>query len=248
MQATFPIGPEPGTELAVEQARILAIGATREGGWFVGTIRRDEEGPGRGEELPVVGVLPGVAVGRTYSMTLRYAPHPVHGPSWRLLGARLVLPRDRAGLAAFLQAQVEGVGRKRARLLFEAFGSGLAAVLDGDDAVERLVGVKGISRTVAEAVAACWWELRDQAEVDALLLEAGWSQLQIRRAHERFGDQLGQIIATAPYRLVAVRGVGFQLADRLALCAGAAAEDDGRVLAAAQHVAEEAARDGHCWT
>jgi exodeoxyribonuclease V alpha subunit len=240
--------PEPGERLSVASARVLAIRSRRDGGWCAGVLAV-EQGPERwrGQHLSVAGLLPDAEEGRYYSCELAYAPHPTFGPQWKVERAVPTTPMTPAGLVAYLEETIPGIGPRRAAALVERFGTELPQVLDGDDAAGRIRGIATISAGVAEGLVATWRQARDDRRLSLTLLDAGWSMAQIARARDRFGLGVGQVLAEDPYRLMAVRGIGFTQADAVAVKTGLAGDHPGRLAAAAAHILMREAGEGHCW-
>lgn len=239
---------QPCDRLSVGSARVVAIRSRREGSWCA-CIIEVEQGPAnlRGQHLSVSGLLPDAAEGRYYACELVYAPHPTYGPQWKLERAVPTTPMTPAGLVAYLEESIDGIGPRRAAALVERFGADLPEVLDAADAVQRIRGIATIGGSVAEGLVAAWRRSRDDRRLSLTLLDAGWSMSQVARARDRFGLGVAQVLAEDPYRLMAVRGIGFALADAVAMKTGLPSDHPSRLGAAAAHVLEQEAGEGHCW-
>jgi exodeoxyribonuclease V alpha subunit len=151
-------------------------------------------------------------------------------------------------LTAYLASCMEGIGPKRAADLVRRFGDRLPAVLGAPDAEQQVIAAGILKAKVVRRLVASWREIQDQARTDVTLLDAGCSMGQIARIRARFGAALSDVLASDPYRLVAVRGVTFTHADTVARALGIAVDHPRRLVAAAAHLLQEAADDGHCWT
>jgi exodeoxyribonuclease V alpha subunit len=239
---------QPGERINVASAQVLAIRTRREGGWCACTLAVEQGPEGLcGHHLSVAGLIPDAAEGRYYACELTYAPHPTYGPQWTVVSAVPTTPMTAAGLVAYLMECAPGVGARRAAALVKRFGLDLPQVLDADDAAQRIRGIATIGGSVAIGLVAAWRQARDDRRLSLTLLEAGWSMAQIARARDRFGLGLGRVLAEDPYRLMAVRGIGFTQADAVAVKTGLANSHPGRLAAAAAHLLQREAADGHCW-
>ncbi len=241
--------PQPGERLTLEAVELLTLRAQRDGGWCAAQVRVDQ-GPSeyRGRHLMVSGVIPGAAEGRWFAVELSFAPHATYGPQWRIERAVPATPMSARALTAYLASCMEGIGPKRAAELVARFGDRLPAVLGAPDAEKQVIAAGILKAKIVRKLVASWREIQDQARTDVTLLDAGCSMGQIARIRARFGAALSNVLASDPYRLVAVRGVTFTHADTVARALGIAADHPRRVVAAAAHLLQEAADDGHCWT
>lgn len=240
--------PQPGDRISVESARIMGIRTRRDGGWCA-CVMQVEQGPSDmlRHQLSVSGLIPDAEEGRYFACALSFQPHPKFGPQWKVEQAVPTTPMTSAGLIAYLEETIPGIGPRRAATLVERFGSDLMQVLDAADAVQRVHATCGISIKVAEGLVTAWTAAREDRRLSVTLLDAGWAMSQVARARERFGSGIAIILATDPYRLMAVRGIGFKLADAVAVKIGIAGDHPGRLGAAAAHVLDEEADEGHCW-
>lgn len=241
--------PQAGERLTLEAVELLTLRAQRDGGWCAAQVRV-AQGPAdyRGRHLTISGVIPGAAEGRWYAVELSFAPHPTYGPQWRVERAVPTTPMTARALMAYLAGTVEGIGPKRAADLVQHFGDRLPAVLSAADAEQQLIRASILKAKLVRQLVAAWREVQEQARTDVTLLDAGCTMGQIAHIRARFGATLSTLLATDPYRLVAVRGVGFSHADAVARALGLATDHPRRLAAAAAHLLQEAADDGHCWT
>lgn len=237
-----------GDRISVASARVVAIRTRRDGGWCA-CIVEVEQGPGDllRHHLSAAGLLPNAAEGRYFALDLTYQPHPTFGPQWKIERAVPTTPMTPAGLVAYLEESIPGVGPRRAAALVHQFGADLIQVLDADDAVQRIHERCRISITIAGTLVSTWREARDDRRLSLTLLDAGWTMGQVARARERFGVAIASILAADPYRLMAVRGIGFRLADAVAMTIGIPVDHPSRLAAAAAHILKGEADEGHCW-
>jgi exodeoxyribonuclease V alpha subunit len=164
-----------------------------------------------------------------------------YGPQVKVAEAHPLPPADEHALEAYLK-RVKHVGRKRAQALIER--NGAAQVLDAIDrdpaAAFRAVG---LSFARAEEAAASWHALRVTRQLHLLLAPHGLSYL-VARIHEQYGATAHRVLSQNPYELTRVFGVGFAIADRIALAAGGDRNGRARSRAALIHLLGEAERSG----
>jgi len=164
-----------------------------------------------------------------------------YGPQVKVAQARPLAPDDPQALAAYLK-RVKHVGARRAANLVSRYGA--AEVLDAIDRDPAAAfAVAGLSGARAEQAAESWQTLRVTRRLHLLLAPHGLAYLA-GRIHEHHGDGAHERIVADPYELTSLFGVGFAIADRIALATGTAAGSGARERAAILHVLAEAERSG----
>jgi exodeoxyribonuclease V alpha subunit len=164
-----------------------------------------------------------------------------YGPQVKVDEAHPLPPAEGPALEAYLK-RVKHVGRKRAQALIERHGA--ENVLDAVDrdpaAAFRAVG---LSWARAAEAASSWHALRVTRQLHLLLAPHGLSYLVVR-IHEEYGSTAHRVLSSNPYELTRVFGVGFAIADRIALATGCSRNNPGRARAALVHLLSEAERSG----
>jgi exodeoxyribonuclease V alpha subunit len=153
-------------------------------------------------------------------------------------------------VTAYLAANIHGLGPSRARDVVKALGrTAITQLLAEPELIARaLPGVRG--QALVEPTHE--WAERAAAEgagveVEAQLIAAGLGPTLARRAARFFSSPvLGAILAAeAPYRLLAVPGIGWATTDAVAQRLGVAIDAPVRLVAAAEAALREAMDDGH---
>ena len=217
--------------------------AAADGGWAVIRVKT-ATGP-----VLVVGPLGTVAALETEqpfaSFEGAYEQHPTHGWQFKATGVLLSSPRTAEGIRMYLASSgVKGIGAAMAARIVDHFGLETTAILETSP--ERLAEVPGIGAAKAEGLAEAWRADAGGRALSILLRGLGLSARLAARIRERFGDDAWRVVTTEPYRLAEeVRGIGFQIADRLALAQGLPADPPDRQEAAARHVVQRATEEGH---
>jgi exodeoxyribonuclease V alpha subunit len=165
-----------------------------------------------------------------------------YGQQVKVAEARPLPPSDDATLIAYLR-RVRHVGRKRAQTLLSRHGSdGVLDAIDRD-AATAFAGA-GLSIHRAQEAARAWHELRVSRQLHLLLAPHGLAYL-VQRLQTEYGPTAHRVVAQNPYELTRVFGVGFVIADRIALASAAGDRDSpGRARAALVHLLSEAERGG----
>jgi exodeoxyribonuclease V alpha subunit len=164
-----------------------------------------------------------------------------YGAQVKVSQARPLPPDDPDALVGYLK-RVTHVGAKRAGNLVARFGP--ATVLDAIDRDPTgAFASAGLRGRRAEEAAASWQTIRVTRRLHLLLAPHGLAYLAAR-IHEHYGTGAHEILSANPYELTSLFGVGFAIADRIALAAGSGSDGPERERAAIMHVLAEAERSG----
>ena len=185
----------------------------------------------RGEEVTVVGAMPGVAPGEYLSVRGRWTRHPTYGPQLRAEVVERRLPQGLKEIYHYLSSgAVKGIGKATARQIIETFGEDALTIIEEDP--EQLTKIRGISPKRARQIGEVFRQQMGMRRLMEFLTE---HQLplelaaQLRRA---YGDVALEIIRANPYLLVNEEfRVEFSQADAIALSLGVGPEDPLRLEA-----------------
>ncbi|MCX8016289.1 MAG: AAA family ATPase, partial [Rhodocyclaceae bacterium] len=154
-------------------------------------------------------------------------------------------PRSPKGIAAFLAANVRGVGPVLAQRIAKTFGSDLPRVLQ--DEPQQLSRIKGVSEALAQRIAQGWAEQQAVADIMLFLHDQDLSAALCRRIYRTYGEQAKEVLRHNPYRLAQeVRGIGFLKADAIARKLAISMRSPFRIQAGLVHALEQASLAGHC--
>jgi exodeoxyribonuclease V alpha subunit len=137
----------------------------------------------------------------------------------------------------FLTRMVKGLGKNLALQLIESMGEEtLERVLDHEP--EKLLAVKGIKEKKLEKILATWHRFKDLKALSQFLIPLGGTPALVQRIYRELKDEKNLIaqIEENPYRLTAVKGVGFKTADRIAKAMGIAPAHPFRIRACIDYV------------
>src|SRR5579859_7932211 len=197
-----------------------------------------------GTSVALVGPLVHLEQGERAEVAGTWVDDSRYGLQVKVLQAHPLAPEDPDALIAYLR-RVKHVGATRAADLVTTYGP--AEVLDRIDddpaaAFERL----GLRGQRAHEAAGSWQAMRVTRRLHLLLAPHGLAYLA-PRLHDHYGADAHDVVSRNPYELTSVFGVGFLIADRIALGsrAGRGAEvRTERERAAVMHVLVECERTG----
>jgi exodeoxyribonuclease V alpha subunit len=164
-----------------------------------------------------------------------------YGPQVKVTEARPLAPDDPQILIAYLR-RVKHVGAKRAADLVAHFGSEVVFDSIDRDPPSAFAAV-GLRERRAEEAATSWQALRVTRQLHLLLAPHGLAYLA-GRIHDHYGPTAHTVVSQSPYELTSLFGVGFLIADRIALGSGVTIADHDRARAAVLHVLSETERNG----
>jgi exodeoxyribonuclease V alpha subunit len=175
----------------------------------------------------------------------QWVRHKKYGRQFQAAYMEVAPPSDEEGLFAFLTATVKGIGASRARAIIDRFGMGAIEVMDNQP--ERLREVPGIGKSRLRSIIESWEKGRAMREVMIWLQKYGITPGYAVKIWKAYGEKTMETIKENPYRIADdIWGIGFRIADRVALQLGVPRDSPMRVKACILHVLKRAAEtEGH---
>lgn len=220
-------------------------------GFAIWTAVWQAPGEERERRITIQGPLGNVNPGEQLACKGRWKRHQVHGWSFHVNDYRSALPQNDAGIAAWLEARVDGIGPTFAKAIVAHFGAArVFEVLDADPSRLREVrtakGRKLPEKQVEKAIAA-WDEARAIRQIETFLFSHGVTPKLAARLYREYGDEVVEILKTTPYRITELKRIGFRIADKIALSLGTDPADPERIKAGTLFAIEEAEGQGHVY-
>ena len=200
---------------------------------------------GHRDPVTVVGSLPQVVAGEFVEAEGEWVSDKNFGPQFKAAGLRTTPPHTPAGIAKYLgSGLVKGIGPKYAKKIVDHFGDKTLDVIDRS--VSHLAQVKGIGPKRLALIRDGWAESKGVRAIMVFLQSYGLGTARAVRIYKTYGDTAIDQVRANPYRLSTdIWGIGFKIADDLALRIGVAKDSPVRVRAAVQYVLKEATGHGH---
>lgn len=210
------------------------------------TLRNEE---GEDPDATVIGVMPPLDVGDSFSAEVTMEEHREYGYQYRVLNMVLeALPADltESGVAAYLEARVGGVGKVLAKRIAKTFGAAAFDILE--DEPEKLLQVPGVTESTLHKMVSSWSQQGLERRLLAGLQGLGLSINQAQRAVKHFGADALDRLEKDLFTLTEVEGIGFLTADKLWQARGGALDDPRRLTAAAVYALQLAGTQaGHSY-
>lgn len=205
----------------------------------------DSQSPLRSHRVGAVGSMSAPSEGLRVRLSGRWVDHRSHGRQFEFEAYETLEPLSARGVARYLASSAfEGVGETLAQRIVETLGPGALAVIR--ESPQRLAEVAGLKPSVREKLARTVREEYERHRVQVFLRELGLGPRQAKAVAERFGPDTERIVRADPYVVAGrVGGIGFAIADRIALSLGFAPDGPERTRAALLQALRDAAGDGH---
>lgn len=195
--------------------------------------------------VTILGTMPHPSPGEALKVTGRWETHPRYGSQLRIKSYEALLPDQKDELAKYLASGlISGLGKQTANRLVAHFGDQAIDIIENDS--ERLKEVAGIGEVLAFKITSQWKAKHALRSLMAFLQENGIKTAYCQRIVKTYGDDAEKILRNEPYRLVHdIPGIGFHIADTIAINAGASREDPLRIRECLLYLLLQAAETGH---
>ena len=203
------------------------------------------EAPEAGEEVTVVGTMPGISPGEGLSVHGQWTRHSTYGEPFRAESVERRMPVGEKALLEYLASgAVKGVGAAMARRLLDAFGEDVLTVIE--EAPRRLTEVKGISPKRAETIHQSLCMQLSMRRLLDFLSAHGLSLSLAMPLYRRYGDLALTALRANPYLLTEEPlFTPFPAADKLARELGLEADDPLRLEAGLLYTLSHNLDNGH---
>src|SRR5450759_4454179 len=202
----------------------------------------------RDDLMTIVGMLPDIHVGELLTVEGEWENDPRYGRQLHVKSFTERLPASTEGIARYLgSGLIKGIGPKKAQLIVDHFGEQTLAIIEQQP--ERLSEVKGISARDRDQIIKTWAEQSEIKELLLFLQSHNVSMNIATRIYKQYGKESIKIIRENPYQLAQdVHGIGFRIADDIAVKLGLPSDSVPRLATGLKYVLAQAANDdGHCF-
>ncbi len=239
--------PEPGQEeftVSIEGILDRITFQNEENGY---TVARLLDSGREKKTVTVVGFLSGVPVGSTLSLTGTWINDSRYGRQFKLLSYEIIKPNTINGIERYLgSGLIRGIGPAYAARIVGRFGLQTLDILENDP--DRLGEVAGLGKARVASIKKAWQEQKEIHRIMVFLQGHGISAAYAVKIFKTYGRKALAVVKENPYRLAEdIWGVGFRIADSIALSLGVPANDPRRARAGLLFALDQAAGEGHCY-
>ena len=198
-----------------------------------------------GDEVTVVGTLPGIRPGEGLSVQGQWTRHSTYGEQLRAEIVARRMPVGRQAVLDYLSSgAVKGIGKATARRLVDTFGEDVLSVIENDAA--QLTRVKGISPRRAEAIRQSLCMQLAMRRLLEFLSQHGLPLQAAMPLYQQYGEMALTAIRANPYLLIEEPCfLPFPSADQLALEVGIEPDDPLRLEAGVRFTLSHNLENGH---
>jgi len=195
----------------------------------------------------VVGFLAGVPVGSTLCLTGTWIRDARYGKQFKLQSYEIVRPNTINGIERYLgSGLIKGIGPTFAGRIVNHFGLKTLDILENDP--DKLREVSGLGRTRIDRIKRAWQDQKEIHRVMVFLQGHNISAAYAVKIFKTYGRKALSVVKENPYKLTEdIWGVGFRIADSIALSLGVPASDPRRTRAGLLFALDQSAGEGHCF-
>ena len=202
------------------------------------------------------GMAPPLSVGDELTLTGNLVDTGKYGTQFQFAVVQKQVPTERNGVIAFLVKNINGIGNTIAEKIVDTLGTNVVEQIRKDPKV--LESIHGISAIRAEKIKAQLDAMESSLEELQFYARTGLGNsriIAVKATYEEIAKEKGKpidiiaLIKKNPYKLIEdVKGIGFKVADTVALNIGFPKDDPHRIAAGIEFtLKEEVETKGNIW-
>ena len=197
------------------------------------------------ELLTLVGYFSFINIGETIKAYGKWVQHPDYGNQFKVETYTSVTPATVNGIEKYLASGlIPGIGPHIAKKLVEKFGLDTLDVIQYSP--DRLIEVEGIGQKKAEKIFEAFFEQKELKDIMMFLEQYGIGPAYAVRIYKTYGANTINEIKENPYKLADdIFGIGFKMADRVALSMGVSKASEYRTASGTRYVLNQYHGNGH---
>ncbi|MDL2280933.1 ATP-dependent RecD-like DNA helicase [Selenomonadales bacterium OttesenSCG-928-I06] len=195
----------------------------------------------------VVGNVPAPLIGENLLVYGTWVEHNRFGKQFKAVHYDKIVPTTKNSIEQYLASGViKGIGPSLASRLVKHFGTKVLDIIESEP--ERLSSIPGFGRKKIELIKSSYAETANLKDINLFLNEQGISSSFANKIYAAYGNDAVDVIKSNPYRLIAdIKGIGFFLADKIALSLGIEKEHPARIKAGIDFSLLQTSLRGHCF-
>lgn len=197
------------------------------------------------EMLFIKGIIPIIEIGQMMSFTGEYVNDPKYGEQFNVKTSQVILPTDKDGIELFLASGfIDGIGPAFAERIVDKFGKDSLDIIQYNS--QKLLEIDGIGEKKLEKITKSYIEKMAMKEVVMFLQKFGVSTTFANKIYSVYEGNSISYINQNPYRLADdIKGIGFNIADRIAKKMGVEINSPFRIASGLKHKLKEVQNQGH---
>lgn len=218
-----------------------------ENGYSVIYLSNPEPKDDEDDEVCCVGYFSFISEGEYLVINGRETVHKSYGPQIQVESYETKRPNSLVAIEKYLgSGAIKGIGAALAARIVRRFGENTFDIIEKEP--ERLAEIKGISMKMAVSIARQFDDKRQMRQSVIYLQEYGISVNMAVKIYKYYGEKIYEIMEKNPYKLAEdITGIGFKIADAIALKAGFYQDSEYRIKAGILYVLQQSGSNGHCY-
>ena len=199
------------------------------------------------DPVTIVGYLAGVFEGESLEISGKWSTHPKYGDQFKVEMYKVVLPATVSGIRKYLGSGIiKGIGKSMADKIVDRFEERTLDVIENEP--DQLTSVHGIGNAKKNIITDAWNKHHAVRRVMQFLQENEVGVYHASAILQAYGSETLNILNHDPYLIAKdIPGVGFSIADRIALRSGVQKEDENRLKACLICSLLFSEQDGHVY-
>lgn len=199
------------------------------------------------EVTTLVGYFPFINVGETIRAGGQWVQHPDYGTQFKMGAYQVVTPATLNGIERYLSSGlIPGIGPATAKRLVEKFGLDTLDIIQYNP--QKLMEIPGIGEKKTEKIYEAFMEQRELKDIMMFLEGYKISPAYAVRIYKTYGAETIKIIRENPYNLSEdVFGIGFKMADKIALSMGIPLDSEYRIASGTRYMLNQYHQKGHSY-
>lgn len=199
------------------------------------------------EDIVCVGIFPSVSQGENLSLCGEFIEHPTYGREFKVEKYEVIEPETKDAIERYLASGViKGIGKGLSKRIVAKFKEDTIRIIEEEP--ERLAEIKGISINKAIDISNQIIEKKELRDAMIFLEKFGIGNQLALKIYGMYGEEVYDVIKNNPYQIAdEVKGVGFRIADEIAMKQGIAVDDDYRIKSCTLYLLSYAAGEGNTY-
>lgn len=197
------------------------------------------------EQHTLIGYFSFLNIGEIIKAYGSWVQHPSYGSQFKVETYTTVTPATTNGIEKYLSSGlIPGIGPHIAGKLVEKFGLDTLDVIQYNP--DRLIEVEGIGQKKAAKISEAFQEQKELKDIMMFLERYGIGATYAVRIYKAYGENTINEIKENPYKLADdIFGIGFKMADRIAMSMGVSKFSEYRAASGTRYVLNQYHGYGH---
>lgn len=197
--------------------------------------------------VTVIGFFPELQEGEKITVSGKWVTHPEYGMQFKAESFHVEVPSSEDAIEKYLSSgMIQGIGPVTAQRMVAHFGKDTLDIIQFHP--NRLTEVEGIGKKKAGQILQSFEEQQGLREVMLFLQKFGVTPRHAVKLYKKYGDRTIATIKENPYKMAEdVIGIGFKMADEIAMNMGIDHRSNYRIIAGVKYALYQIHHEGHTY-